>query len=138
MLKDFKEFALKGNVVDLAVGVIIGAGFAKIIDSLVKDLIMPLVSMLTGGVDFVNKFAILKPGKDGASEYASLKAAQDAGATVFAYGNFVNNVVTFIILAFAVFMMIKALGNAKSKLDVAAPPNPSEVLLTEIRDLLKK
>ena len=139
MLKEFKEFALKGNVLDLAVGVVIGAAFGKIVDSLVKDLIMPVVGLLTGGVDFGNKFMVLKDGAT-AGPYATVEIAQKAGAVTFNYGLFINAVLTFIIVAFAIFMLVKAYNKAKAAEPPPAPPaTPEDVmLLREIRDSLKK
>jgi large conductance mechanosensitive channel len=136
MLKEFKEFALKGNVVDMAVGIIIGAAFGKIVASLVNDVIMPPIGKLLGNVDFSNLFINL-----GGGDYASLAAAKQAGAATVNYGIFLNTVLDFIIVAFAIFMMIKAMNMAKRKAEAkpAPPPPPSgeEKLLTEIRDLLK-
>ena len=135
-VKEFKEFAVKGNVMDMAVGVIIGGAFGKIVTSLVEDVIMPLVSKLTGGMDFTNLFINL----DG-KEYKTLAAAKEAGAAVFAYGSFIQNVLDFIIIAFCIFLMIKGMNKLmKKKAEEPAPaPEPSaeEKLLTEIRDLLK-
>lgn len=136
MLKEFKEFAMKGNVVDMAVGIIIGVAFGKIVSSLVSDVIMPPIGRLMGNVDFSNLFINL-----GAGDYASLAAAKAAGAATLNYGLFLNTVLDFIIVAFAVFMMIKAMSMAKRKAEAvpAQPPPPSaqETLLAEIRDLLK-
>jgi large conductance mechanosensitive channel len=139
MLKEFKEFALKGNVLDLAIGVVIGAAFGKIVDSLVKDLIMPIVGLLTGGVDFSNMFAVLKQGAT-AGPYASVDAATKAGAVTFNYGVFINTVISFIIIAFAIFLLVKAYNNAKKNEKIQQPPPPPEdvLLLREIRDSLKK
>jgi large conductance mechanosensitive channel len=137
MLRDFKEFAMKGNVLDLAVAVIIGAALGKIISSLVADIIMPLIGLATGGVSFVDKFYSF----DGKT-YASLDEARKAGANVFAYGNFIQSVFDFLIIAFCIFLMVKALNNLRKKeAEVpAAPPAPttSEKLLMEIRDALQK
>jgi large conductance mechanosensitive channel len=139
MLKEFKEFALKGNVLDLAVGVVIGAAFGKIVDSLVKDLIMPIVGLLTGGVDFSNMFAVLKQGTT-PGPYGSVDAAAKAGAVTFNYGVFINTVISFIIIAFAIFLLVKAYNKAKAAEKIQQPPAPPEdvVLLREIRDALKK
>lgn len=139
MLKEFKEFALKGNVLDLAIGVVIGAAFGKIVDSLVKDLIMPIVGLLTGGVDFANMFAVLKAGTT-PGPYASVEAAAKAGAVTFNYGVFINTIISFIIIAFAIFMLVKAYNKAKAAEPPAPPPPTPEdvVLLREIRDSLKK
>lgn len=137
MVKEFKEFAMRGNVVDMAVGIIIGAAFGKIVTSMVNDVIMPPIGKLLGGVDFSNLFFTL-----GSGEYASLAEAQAAGAATLNYGLFINTVVNFIIVAFAIFLLIKAINNLKKKEEAkpAAPPEPSaeQKLLTEIRDLLKK
>ncbi len=138
ILKDFREFALKGNVIDLAVGVIIGAAFGKIVDSLVNDLIMPLLSALLGGkLDFSNLFMILGKVPEGTGmTYADLKKA---GVPLFAYGNFLTIVLNFMFLAFAIFMLIKYFSSIKAKMDVAAaPPTEDVVLLREIRDALKQ
>jgi large conductance mechanosensitive channel len=136
MLKEFKEFAMKGNVVDMAVGIIIGAAFGKIVSSLVSDVIMPPIGKLMGNVDFANLFINL-----GAGDYASLAVAKAAGAATLNYGLFLNTVLDFIIVAFAIFMIIKAMNMAKRKAEAvpAQPPPPSaqETLLAEIRDLLK-
>ena len=134
MLSEFKAFAMRGNVVDMAVGVIIGGAFGKIVGSLVSDVMMPFIGLLTGGASFSDKFITL-----GGKEYASLKAAQDAGASVMTYGVFLDAVINFVIVAFCLFMVIKGL-NATKKKEVAAPAAPprQELLLEEIRDLLKK
>src|ERR1044072_6216356 len=113
MLKEFKEFAVKGNVFDLAVGVIIGDAFGVIISSLVKDIIMPPISVMTGGLDFSNKFVVLKAGKDGAESFTNIADAVKAGAGTWNYGNFLTLVINFIIVAFAVFMLVRALNNMK-------------------------
>jgi len=139
MLKEFKDFALKGNVLDMAVGVIIGAAFGKIVDSLVKDIIMPPIGLLTGGTDFSNMFAVIKQGTV-AGPYATVEIAQKAGAVTWNYGLFINTLLTFIIVAFAIFMLLKAYNKAKKPDAPAAPAAPPEdvVLLREIRDALKK
>jgi large conductance mechanosensitive channel len=141
MLKEFKEFAVKGNVLDMAVGVIIGAAFGKIVDSLVKDIIMPPIGLLMGGVDFANMFVVIKTGKD-AGPYATVELAQKAGAVTWNYGVFINTILTFIIVAFAVFMLVKAYNKAKAPVAETPkepPPTPEDVLLLrEIRDSLKK
>ncbi len=141
MLKEFKEFAMRGNVVDMAVGIIIGAAFSKIVNSLVKDVIMPPIGLLLGDVDFENLFVILKEGKS-AGPYLTLEAAQKAGAVTFNYGMFINTVITFVIVAFAVFLLIRAINQIKRK-EVEKPaapaPTPEDiVLLREIRDALAK
>ena len=138
MLKEFKEFAMKGNFVDMAVGIVIGAAFSTIVKSFVDDIIMPVVGMLTGGVDFANLFAVIKNPVEGAT-YATLEAAQSAGAVTVNYGIFINAMLTFVIVAFALFMVIKGM-NAAKKAEEEAPAAPAEdiQLLTEIRDALKK
>ena len=135
MFKEFKEFAIKGNVVDMAVGIIIGAAFGTIVTSLVKDIIMPPIGLLLGGVDFSNLFVNL-----GSGDYASLAAAKEAGAPVISYGSFVNTVLDFVIVAFAIFLLVRTLNRLKKAEPPPAPPGPTaeEKLLTEIRDLLKK
>jgi len=137
---EFKEFAMKGNVVDLAVGVIIGAAFGKIVDSLVKDMIMPVVGKIFGGLDFSNYFFLLSnPPADykGAMTYADLSKA---GIPLFAYGNFITVAVNFIILAFIIFLMVKQINRLKASEPPPPPPaTPEDVkLLREIRDALKK
>ena len=136
-IKEFKEFAMKGNVMDMAVGVIIGGAFGKIVTSLVNDVIMPVVSLATGGIDFINLFVNLSDDV----KYKTLAEAQEAGASVFAYGAFIQNIIDFIIIAFCIFMMIKAMNKMKKKEEPApeAPKGPTqEELLAEIRDLLKQ
>lgn len=140
MLKEFKEFAIKGNMLDMAVGIIIGAAFGTIIQSLVKDIIMPPIGMLLGGVDFTDMFLTLQAGSV-PGPYATLAAAQEAGAVTINYGVFTNALVSFLIVAFSVFMVVRSFNKMKRKEEAApaAPPAPSaeETLLTEIRDLLK-
>jgi large conductance mechanosensitive channel len=140
MLQEFKEFAVKGNAMDLAVGVIVGAAFGKIVDSVVADLIMPIVSMVIGKVDFSNMFVVL--GNVPAGTDATLAGLKKAGIPVFAYGNFLTIAVNFLILAFIVFMMIRQLNrlkNAEPVVEAAAPATPEDVvLLREIRDSLRK
>ena len=130
MLKEFKEFAVKGNMIDLAIGVIIGASFSKIVDSLVADIFMPVVGFFAGGLDFSNYFLQLKGDK-----VATLVKAKEAGATI-AYGNFITVGINFLIIAFILFLVVKGVNKMK-KAEAAAPaaPNKQEVLLTEIRDL---
>ncbi|MBO0334864.1 large-conductance mechanosensitive channel protein MscL [Sneathiella sp. CAU 1612] len=136
MLKEFKEFAMRGNVVDMAVGIIIGAAFGTIVKSLVADVIMPPIGMLLGGVDFTDFFITLSSGS-----YETLEAAKEAGAVTLNYGAFFNTVISFIIVAFAVFLLIKQVNRLTKKEEEApaepAPPPREEVLLEEIRDLLK-
>ena len=122
MLKEFREFAMKGNVVDLAVGVVIGAAFGKIVDSLVKDIIMPPIGKALGGVDFSNLFLVL----GGGGPFPSLKAAQDAGAATLNYGLFINAVIDFLIVAFAVFLVVKAVNRTMPKPAPAAAPATKE------------
>jgi large conductance mechanosensitive channel len=135
---EFKEFAVKGNVVDLAVGVIIGAAFGKIVDSVVNDLVMPLVGRVLGNVDFSNLFVALKDVPAGLP--MTLDAVKKAGIPVFAYGNFITIALNFIILAFIIFMMVKQINRMKKEAPPAAPAaTPEDVLLLrEIRDALKK
>ncbi len=138
MGSEFKEFITKGNVMDLAVGVIIGAAFGKIVDSLVNDIIMPVVGKITGGVDFSNMFIALKDIPEGnAGTYAALKTA---GIPMLAYGNFITILINFIILAFIIFQMVKMVNRMKKAEPAAAPaPTPDDVLLLrEIRDSLRK
>jgi large conductance mechanosensitive channel len=138
IVKEFKEFAVKGNVMDMAVGVIIGGAFGKIVTSLVGDVLMPVISLVTGGIDFTNLFVNLSDDKT----YKTLTEAQEAGASVFAYGQFIQNIIDFVIIAFCVFLMIKGINRFKKKEEEAPAPAPAEPskeeqLLTEIRDLLK-
>ncbi|MBF8300353.1 MAG: large conductance mechanosensitive channel protein [Acidobacteria bacterium] len=141
MLKEFKEFAIRGNVVDMAVGIMIGAAFGAIVTSVVGDVLMPVVGLFLGGVDFSNLFLMLKDGTT-PGPYASLAAAKEAGAVTVGYGVLFNTIVNFLIVAFALFMLIKGV-NATKKQEAAAPPAPpaptgEEKLLTEIRDLLAR
>ena len=108
MWQEFKAFVMRGNVIDLAVGVIIGAAFGTVIKSLVDDVIMPPIGLATGGVDFADKYVLLKEGATAAAPYASVAAAREAGAVVVAYGSFINNLITFLIVALAVFVLVKA------------------------------
>ena len=139
MMREFREFAIKGNVIDLAVGVIIGAAFAKIVDSIVADLIMPLVAVLIGKIDFSSHFLVLGPLPAGTP--MTLDAVRKAGVPVLAYGNFITIAVNFVILAFIIFLMVKQINRLKREAPPAekAPPAPPEeiVLLREIRDSLK-
>ena len=123
MLKEFKEFAMRGNVVDMAVGIVIGGAFGKIISSLVKDVLMPPIGLLMGGVDFANLFMTLKEGAT-AGPYHSLAAAQEAGAVTVNLGVFINTVISFIIVAFSIFMVIKAMNNMKRQ-EEAPPAEPT-------------
>jgi large conductance mechanosensitive channel len=136
MLEEFKKFAMRGNVVDMAVGIVIGAAFGKIVSSFVNDVIMPPIGLLMGGVDFSALFINL-----GGGDYATLAAATEAGAPVIKYGLFINSILDFVIVAFAIFMVIKGMNKMKKAEEEApaAPPEPSDEvkLLTEIRDSLK-
>jgi large conductance mechanosensitive channel len=139
MIKEFKEFAMRGNVVDLAVGVIIGGAFGKIVTSVVNDILMPPIGKAMGGVNFGDLFINLDPSK---GAFTSLKAAKDAGAAVIAYGSFINTVIDFTIVAFCIFMVIKAMNAMKKQPPPPAPapppePTREEKLLGEIRDILK-
>ncbi|MCI5097488.1 MAG: large conductance mechanosensitive channel protein MscL [Rhodobacteraceae bacterium] len=144
MLKEFRDFIAKGNVMDMAVGIIVGAAFTAIVKSMVADLLNPIIGLFTGGVDFTNNFLIL--GGDGAV-YASLEAAREAGASVFAYGAFIMAVINFLIVAFVVFMLVRYVNKVKEAATKQeeeaapepAPAGPSELdILMEIRDALKK
>jgi len=140
VLSDFRAFALKGNVIDLAVGVIIGAAFGKIVDSLVKDLIMPVIGRLVGGLDFSNWFIMLASPPAGYNGPMTYEALTKAGVPLLAYGNFITIAINFVILAFIIFWMVRMFSRAKARLDpqAAAAPTPEDVvLLREIRDLLK-
>jgi large conductance mechanosensitive channel len=137
-LKEFKEFAMKGNVMDLAVGVIIGAAFGKIVTALVDNVLMPIIGIFTGGVNFSDKYALLNTSKG--TDFPSLAKAKEAGAPVLAYGAFIQSVIDFIIIAFCIFLLIKFMNRLiRKKEEAPAPPELStqEKLLTEIRDLLK-
>jgi len=120
MLKEFKEFAMRGNVIDMAVGIVIGAAFGTIVKSLVSDIIMPPIGLLLGNVDFANLFAVLKQGETLAGPYASLADAQAAGAVTINYGVFINTIISFIVIAFAIFMVIRNMNKLKKKEE--APP----------------
>ena len=138
MISEFKEFAVKGNVMDLAVGVIIGAAFGKIVDSVVADLVMPIVGRVLGNVNFADLFWPLKEIPAGTT--MTLDAVKKAGVPVFAYGNFITILLNFVILAFIIFMMVRQMNKMKKTMPPAAPAStPEEVLLLrEIRDSLKK
>jgi large conductance mechanosensitive channel len=141
MLKEFKEFAMKGNMLDMAVGIIIGAAFGTIIKSLVDDILMPLISTLTGAPDFSNVYSILADEAGAYTDGMSLAAFREAGGVALAYGPFINAVIAFLLVALALFFVVKGMNKMKKKEEAApaAPPAPSaeETLLTEIRDLLK-
>jgi large conductance mechanosensitive channel len=138
MVKEFKEFAVKGNVVDMAVGIIIGGAFGTIVKSLVSDVIMPPIGLMLGGVDFTDLFVVLK----GEGEFVTLADATAAGAVTINYGLFINNVISFLIVAFAVFLLVKSINKLKRQEEAVPPPPPVTpediVLLREIRDSLKK
>jgi len=135
MLNEFKTFIAKGNVLDLAVGVIIGAAFGKIVSSLADDVIMPVIGLITGGIDYSNKYIVLS---GAAPAGATLADARKAGANVLAYGSLITAIINFVILAFVIFLIVRQ-ANKAQKAAEAAPAGPSEVeLLTEIRDALKK
>ena len=137
MLKEFKEFAMRGNVLDMAVGIIIGAAFGTIVTSFVNDVIMPPIGLALGGVDFTNLFVVLRDGTKAAGPYASLADAKAAGAVTLNYGLFANSIVSFLIVAFAIFMVVKGANSLKKKQAEAPAPTPDQKLLTEIRDILK-
>ena len=137
MWQEFKQFIARGNVIDLAVGIIIGAAFTAIVNSLVNDVIMPPIGKITGGVDFSNLFLVL-----GSGDYPSLEAAKAAGAATINYGVFINTVINFFIIAFVIFILVKQVNRVRRQEAAApsAPPAPtrSELLLEEIRDLLRQ
>ena len=135
---EFREFAAKGNVVDLAVGVIIGAAFAKIVDSMVKDLIMPIIGRIFGGLDFSNYFVALAPPPSGYAGPMTYEALSKAGVPLFAWGNFLTVSVNFLILAFIIFMMVKQINKLRRTEPSPAAPPENTVLLREIRDSLKR
>jgi large conductance mechanosensitive channel len=142
MLKEFKEFAVKGNVLDMAVGIIIGAAFGTVVQSMVNDVLMPPIGILLGGVDFSDLFITLRQGAV-PGPYVNLEAAREAGAVTINYGVFVNSVISFVIVAFAVFILVRSFNKLKRQEEkaVAVPPAgpPADiVLLSEIRDLLKQ
>jgi large conductance mechanosensitive channel len=135
ILSEFQKFAVKGNAVDLAVGVVIGGAFAQIVNSLVKDIITPPVGLITGGVDFSNLFVNLSGG-----DYPSLALAQEAGAATINYGLFLNTVINFLLVGFALFLVVRGINHLRdrySRAEEAAAPPAEQILLTEIRDILK-
>lgn len=134
MLKEFREFAVKGNVIDLAIGIIIGAAFGKIVTSLVNDIVMPPIGLLLGSVDFKKLYVNL-----GSESYPTLAAAEEAGAPVLRYGLFINTVLDFVLVAFAIFLLVRAINRLRRTEPPPPPPGPSneEKLLMEIRDTLK-
>jgi large conductance mechanosensitive channel len=137
MLKEFKEFAMRGNVMDMAVGIIIGAAFGRIVTSLVNDVVMPPIGLLMGNLDFSSLFINLS-----ATPYDSLAAAEEAGAPIIKYGLFINNILDFVIVAFAIFLVIRTMNRLKRKEEAAPPalaqPSAEAKLLTEIRDVLRE
>ena len=142
MLSEFRDFAVKGNVIDLAVAVIIGAAFGKIVDSLVKDIIMPIVGRIVGGLDFSNYYIMLSTPPAGYNGPMTYEALTKAGVPLLAYGNFITIVINFVILAFVIFWMVKKASSIKARLDTTPAPaaaTPEDVvLLREIRDLLRR
>jgi len=138
---EFREFAVKGNVVDLAVGVIIGAAFGKIVDSLVKDLIMPVIGRVTGGLDFTNHFLVLGPMPPNYAGPMTYDALTKAGVPVLGYGIFITTIINFVILAFVIFLMVKEINRLRrrhTEAQEAAPPPEDVLLLREIRDSLRR
>lgn len=137
MLKEFRDFIKRGNVLDLAVAVVLGAAFGAIVASLVNDILMPILGLVTGGLDFTNLFVALDGGT-----YATLQAAKDAGAATLNYGLFLNAILNFVVIAFAIFMIVRQVNKMKKQEAAAPPPPPAptaeEKLLAEIRDLLAK
>lgn len=136
MFQEFKKFISRGNVIDLAVGIIIGAAFTGVVNSLVADILMPVIGVLAGSMDFSNYFIPLNGG-----QFASLKEAKDAGAPILAYGAFINAIINFLIVSFAIFLLVKQANRFhlhKEKEAAPAGPTPTEKLLAEIRDLLKQ
>jgi len=137
MLEEFKKFALRGNVMDMAIGIVIGAAFGKIVTSFVNDILMPPIGLLMGSVDFTDLFVTLSGG-----EHATLEAAKEAGAVTINYGAWINTIIDFTIVAFAIFLVVKQINRMKKQEEEApaAPPEPpkQELLLAEIRDLLKQ
>jgi len=139
VLNEFKTFIMRGNVLDLAIGIVIGAAFTSIVNSLVADVIMPPIGVILNGIDFSNLFIVIKTAADGASDFTTLKAAQDAGAVTLNIGLFINAIINFLIVSGAIFIIVKNVNRFK-KAEEAAPaaPSPSEAYLKEIRDLLAK
>jgi large conductance mechanosensitive channel len=139
MLEEFKKFAMRGNVVDLAVGVIIGAAFGKIVDSLVKDIVMPIVGRIFGGLDFSNYFIVLAPPPPSYNGPMTYEALTKAGVPLLAYGNFITVAINFLILAFIIFVMVRQINRLRRSTPPAAPaPAEEVVLLREIRDSLRR
>jgi large conductance mechanosensitive channel len=139
MLKEFKDFINKGNMLDLAIGIVIGAAFAKFTDAFMTNLINPLVGLLTGGADFGDKMIVLKEGEKIKAPYANMEAVKAAGANAIGYGAFLSAIISFLITMIVMFLVVKAYNKMKGDAAAAAPPvPPTEALLAEIRDLLKK
>ena len=143
MLNEFKEFAIKGNMLDMAVGIIIGAAFGTVVTSFVNDILMPVVASVTGSPDFSDLFVLLKDAESGVGSYATLAAAQEAGAVTLNYGLFINAFISLMIVAFALFMVVRSFNRLKAAQEEEPAPEPpagptSEELLVEIRDLLAK
>ena len=138
MFKEFKEFAMRGSVLDMAIGIILGGAFTPIVKGLVDEVLMPIIGMFTGGIDFANRFLVLRAGEGG--EFATLEAAREAGAVVIGYGVLINAIITFVLVAFSVFMMVKTINRWQAEEEEAADSGPSEevTLLTEIRDNLQR
>lgn len=138
MFKEFKEFAMRGNVLDMAIGIILGGAFTPIVKGLVDEILMPILGLIIGGIDFANRFFVLRGG-DGA-DFATLEAAREAGAVVIGYGVFINAIITFLLVAFAVFVMVKTINRWQTEEEEPADEGPSEevALLTEIRDSLRR
>jgi large conductance mechanosensitive channel len=138
MFKEFKEFTLRGNVVDMAVGIVIGVAFGTIVKSLVDDIIMPPIGLLLGGIDFSNFYVVLREGAAASGPYAALADARASGAVTINYGIFVNSVISFVIVAFALFLVIRAMNKLRTKKEEKPAQPPEDVLLLrEIRDVLK-
>jgi large conductance mechanosensitive channel len=138
MFKEFKEFALRGNVVDMAVGIVIGVAFGTIVKSLVDDIIMPPIGLILGGIDFSNFYVVLREGAAAPGPYVALADAQAAGAVTINYGVFINSVISFVIVAFALFLVVRAMNKLRTKKEETPPQPPEDVLLLrEIRDVLK-
>ena len=138
MIKEFKEFAVKGNMLDMAVGIVLGAAFGTVVKSLVDDVLMPVVSGIFGAPDFSNLFMVI--GEHAGESFATVEAAREAGASVLAYGLFINAIIAFLLVALALFVVVKNMNRLKKEEEAAPPPAPprSEVLLEEIRDALKQ
>lgn len=138
MLNEFRKFAMRGNVVDMAVGIILGGAFGLIAKTLVSDVLMPPIGLLLGGVDFSNVFTVLKAGAEAAGPYATLSDAQTAGAVTINWGVFLNTVINFAIVSFALFLVVRAINRLHTQeKEKPKPPPKQEVLLEEIRDLLR-